>query len=214
MKIVLSDLDKTLVDVNDQLVHALCMALDFLGKSYERSLLQRTSNLYRYLSSLGINVAEKDFWDFFDNYDKRDEGIRQGRIRLFPYSIDFLESMHDKKIAIVSDTPWKKAECSVRNFGLDRYVSVFSNWDISRHKRGKPDCELAVEALVKLDYRSDDLLYFVGDDAVDMECAENLEKHLRKKVVKIHVRRSGGCLLGVDFTVPDLLYASEIIEGD
>ena len=213
-KIILIDLDKTLVDLNPHLVDGMCYTLDYLKIKYDRKKLDRTNNLYGELRNMGVNTMDPDFWKLFNGFDDRKEGIENKKITLFPYTIELLESFRDKKVAIVSDTPWFKAEVEIKHFGIDKYIRVFSHWDESKVGRSKPHPMLALEAIAKLGFNTADKIYFVGDDEVDIRCGYNLEKELKKRVIKIHVDRYNHCTIGTDFTVPNLRYVKEIIEGD
>jgi HAD superfamily hydrolase (TIGR01549 family) len=218
-KIVLVDLDKTIIDMNDQLVESMSRLLALLGKKVHRQMLERTTNLYGYLASLGIMADNLDFWRRFNEIDNRMEGISKKLVRLFPDSIEFLEVVSGYKSAVVSDTPWCKAEPEITFFNLAKYFNVFSHWDESKLGRGKPDPLLAIEAIEKLGYEGEKI-YFVGDDLADIKCAQNLEaylnseKNLSVRITKIHVKRSGLCLHGADITVPSLGYAADIIKYD
>jgi phosphoglycolate phosphatase-like HAD superfamily hydrolase len=213
-KIVLSDLDKTIVDINEHLVERLCYAMGQRKLRYDRERLEKTNNIYLELAKSGVSKTDQSFWSFFNEIDNREKGIEAGMIRLFPDAPEFLEFLKKTKAAVVSDTPWLKAESEVRHFGLDRYIRVFCHWDAVKRNFGKPNPFLAMEAAARLSITSRDRFYFVGDDIVDIDCAYNLERELRKKVVKIHVNRNSCCLHGADFTVPNLAYAREIIEWD
>jgi len=212
-KIILTDMDKTLVDVHDQLTGSIAKTLAFFKKEYDFNILNTTNHLYDYLGSLGIDIDDRNFWGKLDNFENREEGIKSKRVKLFPYTKEFLEFLKDKKAAIVSDTPPWKANIEIKAFELDKYIKVFSLWDPSNIGKGKPHPLLALQALEKLESNGSELVYFVGDDQVDIDCGHNLEKETGMQVVKVHINRNKNGAKGADFIVSDLRQAKEIIEG-
>ena len=78
-KIILTDMDKTLVDVHDQLTGSIAKTLAFFKKEYDFNILNTTNHLYDYLGSLGIDIDDRNFWGKLDNFENREEGIKSKR---------------------------------------------------------------------------------------------------------------------------------------
>jgi HAD superfamily hydrolase (TIGR01549 family) len=210
-KIILSDLDKTIVDVHSHFIQKMGQCLDFLKIKYKKKELNETNHLYAYLESIGVDVYDNRFWAKMDEFDNREEGIKKGKIRLFPDAKEFLEYVKNFKSAIVSDTPLIKAQPEIDAFRLKDYFNVFSHWDPSKTGKAKPNPLLAMEALEKLGYNGTEYVYVVGDDQVDINCGLNLESELGKLVTKIHVNRNGNICENADYVVEDLAGAVYVI---
>ncbi len=188
MRVFLSDLDGTLIDISDRLVHAHHAALHHFG--YEvaierlRSLSLAMLRTKQLLTSLNISLSPVEFSkynkaisDYFYSDWRRSE--------LFPGALEALEQLRrvtQTMRLITSRRHIDTTRMEVRRLGLDRlFDAVFTRGDLARaegvetipllpfvpHRR-----RLIHLALQGLDHQGD--VWVVGDTPGELKAAKDL----------------------------------------
>ena len=208
-KIVLVDLDDTLVDRSDHNVTALQKTFQAFFKQVPLDELTNCVNENLLLKKYRCDW--KSFWTRFDDFDDRQKGIAAGIIKLYPDTYSFLDLVTNNHLtAIVTDTPPPKCLIEVKEFGLDRYLVtrgvVYYVLDHPQFKP-KPDVSVALRALERCNYIPHshrhhstpdemDHIWVVGDSHKDIFLARQLKayfchNHIRATVHSIYIHRRG-----------------------
>lgn len=230
-KIILVDLDDTLVDRGDFCLLAMQATFRSFGVRLSLEEIASAKNENDLVIRHGIKYT--DFWKRFDSFDDRTGGIDEGRIKPYHDSLGFLQMLHQtNEIVIVTDTPEPKSTIQVDRLGFRPFLKGFAAYELEEGTMGKPDLSMAIKALASIMYNPrskkesawnehPDLIWVVGDSHKDVELAKNIQTYLRNynffaNCVAIHINRNNTGNSGATFTTfgPNPLYtAAQIINS-
>jgi phosphoglycolate phosphatase-like HAD superfamily hydrolase len=210
--IIATDCDYTLVNERTHLSNAINKGLMCQGVPFEHDFTHETDIEQRINQEIKEHKINPElFWIILNKYDSRVEGIRNGTIKLFPETIEFLEALksYDKR-GIISNTPLEKALPEISMLGIDRYFDSTKNLFWTTPGFYKPNLDYTLQFLKGFEYKKGKVV-IIGDGASDMNAADNLRVLPQYEVCSIHIKRNGGNL-NADYTITDLRQALPIIE--
>lgn len=172
-KIVIFDLDGTLLDTIEDITDSMNLALQDVG--LETLSIEECKYMVGSGADVLVNKAIKGK-DFFkeakDKYMSYYEKFQKNKTKPYDGVIELINSLKDLnyKIAILSNKPHEDALRVVDYyFGLDMFDLVIGK---KANNRIKPDIDGAIEILKSLNSSKEEVIY-VGDTNVDMQTANN-----------------------------------------
>ena len=172
-KLVIFDLDGTLLDTIDDITDSMNLALRDVG------LHQLTVDECKYMVGSGADILvrkaipdQKYFEVVKSKYMQYYEEFQRNKTKPYNHIIDVIKAINDKgiKIAILSNKPHDDAIRVVKHyFDMSLFALVMGK---KPNNRIKPAIDGCLEILNNLAINKEDVLY-VGDTNVDMETAKN-----------------------------------------
>ncbi|HHU56578.1 MAG TPA: HAD family hydrolase [Acholeplasmataceae bacterium] len=173
IKLVIFDLDGTLLDTIEDITYSLNLALQ------DANLNPITVDECKYMVGSGVKVLieraipnEKYYAKVYDKYMYYYEKYQKNKTKPYPFIIDTLKAIKDEnlKLAVLSNKPHDDALRVVDYyFGLDKFDLVLGK---KENNRRKPHIDGCLEILDTLKINNNEVLY-VGDTNIDMETANN-----------------------------------------
>lgn len=171
-KLVIFDLDGTLIDSYEGIKEALNYAARKFGKR-PWGLVEVKKRVGRGLEILIEEAIGKEYVEvgvklFREKYAK----IFLKRTKIFPSVKETIEYLYNKKIllAIASNKPSDFTRKIMENFGFsNHFKAIYGPFEVEKLK---PDPEMLLKILEKLNIKKEDALY-VGDMLLDAETARN-----------------------------------------
>lgn len=170
IKLVIFDLDGTLVDAYEAIIKSVHFTLSKMGYPEASRLRIRRAVGWGDKRLLGVFVKEKDIESALVIYRKHHRTSLRSSIKLLPYANEILQYLtkHGFKIAIASNRPTEFTGIILRRLALEKYFDYVLCAD--RLGRGKPDPEILLKIIKKLRVRPSEVVY-VGDMAIDVKTA-------------------------------------------
>jgi pyrophosphatase PpaX len=171
IKNIIFDMDGTLIDTNDLIIHSLNeTAKKFIGRMLTEKELN--SILGYFLEEQMKMISKKDYKEMTKYYS---EVYRQNQDKMtkeFPGIKDTLKSLKGLKcgLAIVSAKSREGVMHGIEFLGIGGYIDVvISASDVVNHK---PDPEPLFMGMEKLGASKEETL-FIGDSPIDLQCGKN-----------------------------------------
>ncbi len=169
---IIFDWDNTLVDVQP----ALDFAFRNTCKDMGVKVTKKQSNRFSY--SCRHEFLQDNFHDNWKEankiYSQYIEKSAVGDVKLFKYAQEVLQFTFDNKITtvVVSNKFGTNLRTEINQFDLSKYFSsIIGSGDT---EQDKPAALPAQTALMESGVRVDQGIWFIGDNANDMECARRI----------------------------------------
>ncbi len=207
IKLVIFDLDGTLIDSMDLVVETFRITAEALGIPIDLSKVRKSIGLPgRQILARAVlkPISEKETDEFLRRRSELHNRLI-AKIRLFPDTISTLEKLREKGylIAIASSNKRKRLEriLSVKN--LDQYVSVTVSYeDVDKPK---PHPDMVLKAVELAGVKTQEAI-MVGDTVYDVEAAK------RAGVISVLIAREHKQSFKEDFRVSSLEDILDILE--
>ena len=209
-KILIFDLDGTIIDSTEAILESFGKAYETLGGEVPPAEeIKPLIGLPLDVIFVKLGVPEEDAMAYAKAYKEHYSTIHTEKTTLIPGAKEAIEYGHCyAKLGIVTTKTTQYSRELLEHFDLMKYFDVLIGRDDVEHP--KPHPEPVLKALSQLNYRFGKVTYFIGDTCVDMEAAEAAEIG------------SIGVLTGymgkeelsecADFTIADALKAVQFIE--
>ena len=210
MRVILFDLDGTLIDSTDAILDGFRYVFESFGKKYPGDeAVKRLIGLPLDImfAKLGIN---EDVWDYVNAYKERYRVISKEKTHLLPNAKEaiILASKHARLGIVTTKTGLYSREL-LEHFGVMKYFEVL----IGREdvKNPKPHPEPIIKALHKMNANKE-AAWMVGDTCLDMVSAK--EAGIRSVGVEFDYESAENLKNCADVVKKDVLGAVEyIVEG-
>ncbi|MBI4139515.1 HAD-IA family hydrolase [Candidatus Woesearchaeota archaeon] len=168
--LLLLDLDGTLIDTHK---HHCIISRKVLRIMNKRCPKKLTHNSIYFLLQGFSSIERSNFWNEYNTIDNREYTNDWKVISLFSDTISFLDFCKCLDIAIVTDTPERKAWRELNHFGINKYFRavVCSGTDGLE----KPEATMVLKAMSLLNSKPSHI-FLIGDSVLDFILAENLSK--------------------------------------
>jgi len=172
-KIILFDLDGTLIDSTDAILH--CFFESFKSSKYKVPDIEEIKSLIGYpldvmYSRLG--VEDKEVWDYVDMYKSCYRKISTAMTTLLPNALDSLElASNHARLGIVTTKTARYSKILLENMNVMKYFEVLiGREDVTNPK---PHYEPIIKALELMNTPHHEDIYMIGDTTLDLESAKN-----------------------------------------
>ncbi|OGX32165.1 MAG: hypothetical protein A3D27_02770 [Omnitrophica WOR_2 bacterium RIFCSPHIGHO2_02_FULL_46_37] len=171
IKLVIFDLDGTLVDAYQAIIKSVNFTLSEMGYPEASRLRIRRAVGWGDKRLLGVFVKEKDIEYALVIYRRHHRLSLKSSIKLLPYANKILRYLTKNgfKIAIASNRPTEFTGIILRRLALKKYFDYVLCAD--RLAQGKPHPEILLKIIKKLKVRPAEVVY-VGDMAIDVKTAQ------------------------------------------
>ena len=168
VRLVIFDLDGTLVDAYPAITSSFNATLKQLGYSAQKSAVIRRAVGWGDKNLLKPFVKEADLEKALLFYRQRHKKDLVLRSRLFPQTLKVLTYLKNKgyKLAIASNRPTRFCWILIRHLKLDKHLDLVLCAD--RLKHGKPHPEILNKIMRKFKVKPDQTV-FIGDMFVDAQ---------------------------------------------
>ena len=180
-KVVLFDLDGTLLDNSDIIIEAYYDGMIKLGyKPKPREFIRTLLGKNTFTIGLNLELQEEDlpkidahFWEFFGKYTEDNKYVP----RVYSGVKDILQILKDNSVpvGIVTSNKARFAKKLMKKVALDEFILTYIGQEDV--KKTKPSSEPLLLALEKLGINKlalkDKTVWFVGDSSSDIEAANN-----------------------------------------
>lgn len=170
IKLVIFDLDGTLVDAYEAITKSVNFTLSKMGYPEASRLRIRRAVGWGDKRLLGFFVKEKDIQPALVVYRRHHRISLKRYTKLLPYAKEILQDLAKRgfKLAIASNRPTEFTDIILRRLALEKYFDYVLCAD--RLGRGKPDPEILLKIIKKLKVRPSEVIY-VGDMTIDVKTA-------------------------------------------
>jgi len=172
-KIILFDLDGTLIDSTEAILESFKKSFERFGKKTpkeEEILPQIGHPLFDMFVNLGARESEAD--KYVKAYKESYSQIHTQKTVLLPKAKEAVELAYNSgaKLGVVTTKTGKYSIELLEHFGLMKYFSVLiGSEDVEKHK---PDPEPIYEALKRMNVSKSSNVYMIGDTCMDMIAAK------------------------------------------
>lgn len=172
IKLVIFDLDGTLVDAYEAIIRSVNFTLQKTGYPKASAMRIRKAVGWGDKRLLAAFIKEGQIVQALAIYRKHHRKSLKQYSKLLPYSKNALEYLSGKKIkiAIASNRPTEFTHIILKYLKLKKYFDYVLCAD--KLPKGKPHPEILIRILKKLKVKPGEAI-FVGDMAVDVETAHN-----------------------------------------
>lgn len=174
--LLIFDLDGTLVDSLDDIVHSVNFTLPKLGleklsrneiQSYVgdgiRTLLSRAVGTQVQVSDELVERARKIYYEHHEEHCL-------DHVRMYPHAKDIMEHFSSKKKAVVSNKSERFTKKILEGLGLNYYLDLIIGGDTLSEKKPNP---LVIEHAVSLLKVEKQRTVMVGDGHQDIQCGKS-----------------------------------------
>ncbi|MDN5111652.1 HAD family hydrolase [Aliarcobacter butzleri] len=172
-KIILFDLDGTLIDSTDAIVSTFRFAFKEQGFDF-RGSDKNIKDLIGYPLDImfeRLGVSKQKVWDYVDSYKNRYRVISVEQTTLLENAFEAVQLA--SKIARVSVVTTKTRMYTIPildNFNITQYFEVITGRE--NVENPKPDPEPILKTLAQMNYdKNKDEVYMIGDTKLDLICA-------------------------------------------
>lgn len=172
-KIILFDLDGTLIDSTDAIVSTFRFAFKEQGFDF-RGSDKNIKDLIGYPLDImfeRLGVSKQKVWDYVDSYKNRYRVISVEQTTLLENAFDAVQLA--SKIARVSVVTTKTRMYTIPildNFNITQYFEIITGRE--NVENPKPHPEPILKTLVQMNYdKNKDEVYMIGDTKLDLICA-------------------------------------------
>ena len=171
-KIVLFDLDGTIIDSTEAILESFAKAYASFGQDVpEDEKIKLLIGLPLDVMFKSLGVEESKAMEYVKAYKEHYKTIHTEKTVLLPQAKEAMEFAHGyAKIGIVTTKTSEFSRILLEHFDLMKYVDVLIGREDVEHP--KPDPEPINKALNKLDHRFGQVTYMVGDTDADLIAAE------------------------------------------
>ncbi|MDS1370324.1 HAD family hydrolase [Aliarcobacter butzleri] len=172
-KIILFDLDGTLIDSTDAIVSTFRFAFKEQGFDF-RGSDKNIKDLIGYPLDImfeRLGVSKQKVWDYVDSYKNRYRVISVEQTTLLENAFEAIQLA--SKIARVSVVTTKTRMYTIPildNFNITKYFEIITGRE--NVENPKPDPEPILKTLAQMNYdKNKDEVYMIGDTKLDLICA-------------------------------------------
>lgn len=189
-KIVVFDLDNTLIDSKRKLTLDVVETFERLGKRITPE--QVPENWYKLVEEYGFSREEFD--ETFNERKNWEDSLKGGDVTIFPDTYKTLESLKNKKIrlALLSKSIPEYTQQKLDYFGLTKYFERVKTVHptVPSKKQG------ALELIEESNPSTIKQAYFIGDKREDVTIAEDVNERYSINSQGIYVNRDNQKLQG------------------
>ncbi|OGX25431.1 MAG: hypothetical protein A3J51_04400 [Omnitrophica WOR_2 bacterium RIFCSPHIGHO2_02_FULL_45_21] len=171
IKLVIFDLDGTLVDAYEAIIKSVNFTLGKMSYPEASGLMIRRAVGWGDKKLLGFFVKEEDIESALVVYRRHHRLSLKSSTKLLPYADEILQYLTENgfKIAIASNRPTEFTDIILSHFKIKKYFNYVLCAD--KLARGKPHPEILLKIIKKLKVRPSEVVY-VGDMAIDVQTAQ------------------------------------------
>ncbi|HSR73808.1 MAG TPA: HAD family hydrolase, partial [Sulfurovum sp.] len=174
-KIIIFDLDGTIIDSTEAILESFAKAYERLGGQVPPDeSIKPLIGLPLDVIFVKLGVEEEEAMAYANAYKEHYRTVHTQKTTLIPGAKEAIEYAHGyARLGIVTTKTTQYSRELLEYFDLMKYFDVLIGRDDVEHP--KPHPEPVLKALSKLNYRFGKVTYFVGDTCVDMVAAEEAE---------------------------------------
>jgi phosphoglycolate phosphatase len=209
-KIILFDLDGTLIDSTEAILESFTKAYDtFNSEVPSDERIKALIGLPLEIMFVKLGVAENEAMEYVKAYKEHYRTIHTEKTVLLPHVREALELAYTQaRLGVVTTKTGEYSRILLEHFDLMKYFDVLVGREDVEHP--KPHPEPVYKALDALGYSFGTISYFIGDTPEDMLAAE--EADIASVGVLCGYGDNDALEESSDFTQKDVLSAVQLIE--
>jgi len=210
-KIILFDLDGTLIDSTEAILESFSKAYEKCGgdKPADQSI-KNLVGLPLDIMFLKLGVAKNDELRYVTAYKEHYRTIHTQKTVLLPKVKEAIELAHTfATLGVVTTKTGKYSRELLEYFGLMKYFEVLIGYEDIQNP--KPHPEPILKALNQLDFSSETTAYMVGDSTADLVAAK--EAKITNVAVLCGYGKPDVLAKDADFTKNNTFSAVELIQN-
>ncbi|HQR73547.1 MAG: hydrolase [Sulfurovum sp. 28-43-6] len=209
-KIVLFDLDGTIIDSTEAILESFATAFDSFGVAVPPAqTIKDLIGLPLDVMFEKLGVAQDDAMAYVKVYKAHYQSVHTQKTTLLPRAKEAVEFAHAyARLGVVTTKTSEYSRILLEHFDLMQYFDVLIGREDVEHP--KPHPEPVYKALGQLGYRFGKVTYFVGDTTIDMLAAQ--EAGIGSIGVLTGYMDEEALDEVADFVVSDAFEASRLIE--
>ena len=173
-KVILFDLDGTLIDSTEAILESFKRAFESFGKkapSASEILPQIGHPLFDMFVNLGVDSTLAP--EYVAKYKEHYQRVHTQKTKLLPQAKEAVELAFNRgaRLGVVTTKTGKYSKELLEHFGLMHYFeTLVGSEDVKKHK---PDPEPILKALNDMNVTKRNDIYMIGDTCMDMQAAKN-----------------------------------------
>ena len=181
--VIVFDLDNTLIDSGKKLERDVIDAFARLGYQVTPEEVKQYTSWYDHAAKYGL--TREQFDKSFDQRKTWEQSLADGEVPIFPETHEVLQQLKERNIrlALLSKSIPKYTDPKLDFYDLRKYFEQVS----TIHPREPSKDVAAIELIDRLDPRTIQRAYFIGDRAEDVTC----EKAVREKFAQYNIQTQG-----------------------
>jgi len=207
-KLVIFDLDGTLIDSEDKLKADFIGAMTRLG--IKISSEEANQEWYKVTDKHGI--SKKNFNKSFNQRKTWKQSLEEKEVSIFPETKQSLEELADNEVrmALLSKSTPKYTYAKLEHFDLKKYFEIIRTVHPEEQSKEKEALKIALDTNSKQPVSK---FYFIGDREEDITVYKELKRKYTIDTQGIYINRDGKTLRNYT-SAKNIKEANKIILGD